>query len=383
MMRPRMVLRPVRRRRKTPGWIRLLRWALAALVLTVGVFALLAAVRPLPLTPPAATRELRGVWHVHTTRSDGRGSPTDVARAARSAGLDFVVLTDHNPAELPTPAREEGVLLVPGEESSTPFGHLADVGTRRTLNDQEKVSAPVRAVLELGGLAVVAHPLHPQRGWTDVAQARAASAVEVWSGDSAWGALRQRPLTRLLPALATALVSPERAMVYALAEARPVEEWMLSLDGAEPKLALCGPDAHGYPGYATAFRWMSLHLTGVTALPEAPAEGAQTVVQEMRAGRFYCAVDALAPAAGFALFPADRRTFQVGEVVEVRLPPTHPSGARVRIHGPGRMVDAAHLKLEAPGQVLVEVRVETPGLGIGDASWPWLVAQPVKVEAGP
>ncbi len=320
---------------------------------------------------------------MHTTRSDGRGSPTDVARAARSAGLDFVVLTDHNPAELPTPAREEGVLLVPGEESSTPFGHLADVGSRRVLNDSEKVSAPVRAVLELGGIAVLAHPLHPQRAWTDLAQARAASGVEVWSGDSAWGALRQQPLTRLLPALGTALVSTDRALVYALAEARPVEDWLLALDGPAPKLAFCGPDAHGYPSYGAAFRWMSVHLTGVAALPEAPAEGAQALVQELRAGRFYCAVDALAPAAGFAVLPADRRIFRVGEVLEVRLPPVHPPGVQIRVHGPGRMVDGAHLRLEGPGQVLVEVRVETPGLGLGDVSWPWLLGQPVKVEAGP
>jgi hypothetical protein len=378
-----MVLRPIRRRRKTPAWIRLLRWALGVLVLTLGWFALLAAVRPLPLTPPPATRELRGSWHVHTTRSDGRGSSTDVARAARSAGLDFVVLTDHNPAELPTPAREEGVLLVPGEESTTPFGHLANVGSRRVLTDTEKVSAPVRAVLGLGGIPVLAHPLHPQRPWTDMQQARAAIGVEVWSGDSAWGGLRQHPFTRLLPALGTALVSPERALVYALAEARPVEDWLLSLDGDEPKLAFCSPDAHGYPSYGAAFRWMSVHLTGITSLPEAPAEGAQAVVQELRGGRFYCAVDALAPAAGFAMLPADRRTFRVGEVLEVRLPAVHPPGAQVRVHGPGRMVDAAHLRLEAPGQVLVEVRVETPGLGLGDVSWPWLLGQPVKVEAGP
>ncbi len=378
-----MVVRPIRRRRKTPGWIRLLRWALGLLALTLGWFALLAAVRPLPLTPPPATRELRGAWHVHTTRSDGRGSPTDVAQAARSAGLDFLVLTDHNPKELPTPAREEGVLLVPGEESSTPFGHLADVGTRRPLTDAEKVSAPVRAVLELGGIAVLAHPLHPQRAWTDLAQARAASGVEVWSGDSAWGALRQQPLGRLLPALGTALVSPDRALVYALAETRPVEEWLLALDGPEPKLAFCGPDAHGYPSYGAAFRWMSVHLTRITSLPEGPAEGAQAVLQELRAGRFYCAVDALAPAAGFAVLPADRRTFRVGEVLELRLPAVRPPGVQIQVHGPGRMADASHLRLEGPGQVLVEVRVETPGLGLGDAVWPWLLAQPVKVEAAP
>ncbi|HZJ56055.1 MAG TPA: PHP domain-containing protein [Myxococcaceae bacterium] len=383
MKRPSMVLRPIRRRRKTPGWIRLLRAALLLLALTLGWFALLAAVRPLPLTPPPATRELRGAWHVHTTRSDGRGSPTDVARAAREAGLDFLVLTDHNPRDLPTPAREEGVLLVAGEESSTPFGHLADVGSRRALTDAEKVSAPVRAVLELGGLAIVSHPLHPQRAWTDLSQARSASGVEVWSGDSAWGALRQRPLTRLLPALGTALVSPERALVYALAEARPAESWLLSLDGPEPKLAFCGPDAHGWPSYGAAFRWMSVHLTGIASLPEAPAEAAQALVQELRAGRFYCAVDALAPVAGFAVLPADRRTFRVGDVLEVRLPGVHPPGTRIVVHGPGRVLDASHVRLEAPGQVLVEVRVETPGLGLGDVSWPWLLAQPVKVEAPP
>jgi len=381
--RPTMVLRPIRRRKKTPGWVRLLRWVLLVLVLTLGWFALLAAVRPLPLTPPPATRELRGAWHVHTTRSDGRGSPTDVARSAHGAGLDFLVLTDHNPRELPTPAREEGVLLVPGEESTTPFGHLADVGSKRALTDAEKVSAPVRAVLDLGGLPVLAHPLHPQRAWTDLAQARLAGGVEVWSGDSAWGALRQRPFTRLLPALGTALVSPERAMVFALAEARPVEDWMLALDGPEPKLAFCGPDAHGYPSYVSGLRWMSIHLTGITSLPEAPAEGTQAVIQELRAGRFYCAVDALAPAAGFAVLPADRRTFRVGEILEVRLPAVHPPGVQLRIHGPGRVVDASHVRLEAPGQVLLEVRVETPGLALGDVSWPWLMGQPVKVEAAP
>jgi hypothetical protein len=382
--RPSIVLRPARRRRrKTPGWIRLLRWALVALAGTLAWFALLAVLRPVPLTPPPATRELRGAWHVHTTRSDGRGSATDVARAARAAGLDFVVLTDHNPAELPTPVREEGVLLVPGEESSTPFGHLVDVGSRRPLMDAEKVSAPVRAVQELGGLSVLAHPLHPRRAWTDLAQARAAGGVEVWSGDSAWGALREQPFGRLLPAIGTALASVDRALVYALAEAQPVEDWMLALDGPTPKVAFCSVDAHGYPSYGAAFRWMSLHLTGVTALPEAPAEASQALVQELRAGRFYCAVDALAPAAGFAVLPADRRVFRVGEVLEVRMPAVHPPGAQIRVHGPARMVDGTHVKLESPGEVLVEVRVETPGLGPGKVSWPWLLGQPVKVEARP
>jgi hypothetical protein len=381
MRKPAFVLRPIRRRRKTPGWLRLLRGLVLLVLAILAAFALLAVVRPLPLLPPTPTRELRGIWHVHTTRSDGWGSPTDVARAARAVGIDFVVLTDHNPRELPTAVREEGVLLVGGEESSTPFGHVVDLGTRRALVDAEKVSTPVRAGLELGGLSVIAHPLHTARGWKDEGQARAASGVEVWSGDSAWDALRTHPLTRLIPALGTFIGNRDRALVYALAEARPVASWLVGLDGPEPKLALCGPDAHGWPSYTSTFRWMSLHLTAIQSLPGGPSEASQAVIQELRAGRFYCAVDALAPAAGFAVLPADRRTFRVGEVLELRLPAQHPPAMQVVVHGPGRLVDANHVRLEGAGNVLVEVRVETPGLGLGDASWPWLLAQPVRVEA--
>ena len=38
----------------------------------------------------------RGAFHVHTTRSDGSGTVEEVAAAAQAAGLQFVVLTDHN-----------------------------------------------------------------------------------------------------------------------------------------------------------------------------------------------------------------------------------------------------------------------------------------------
>src|SRR4030095_11778499 len=60
--RPSMVLRPIRRRRKTPGWIRFLRLALLLLALTLGWFALLAAVRALPLPPPPPPPRRRRGW---------------------------------------------------------------------------------------------------------------------------------------------------------------------------------------------------------------------------------------------------------------------------------------------------------------------------------
>src|SRR5678815_4038419 len=41
-------------------------------------------------------QRVSGVVHVHTTLSDGAATPDEVIAAARAAGLQFVVITDHN-----------------------------------------------------------------------------------------------------------------------------------------------------------------------------------------------------------------------------------------------------------------------------------------------
>ncbi len=72
---------------------------------------------------PAFSARAAGAIHVHTRRShDAVGTETELARAARAAGLDFVFLSDHRDADAPAaewahPARwEEGTLLVRGQE---------------------------------------------------------------------------------------------------------------------------------------------------------------------------------------------------------------------------------------------------------------------------
>jgi hypothetical protein len=61
-----------------------------ALALLATAFPVLAAAQPAP-TP----RWYRGNTHVHTTKSDGNGTPEDVARWYRDHGYDFLVVTDH------------------------------------------------------------------------------------------------------------------------------------------------------------------------------------------------------------------------------------------------------------------------------------------------
>jgi DNA polymerase (family 10) len=49
-------------------------------------------------TVPELVGEVRGIFHVHTTWSDGTASIVEMARAAAEAGLDYVGITEHSKA---------------------------------------------------------------------------------------------------------------------------------------------------------------------------------------------------------------------------------------------------------------------------------------------
>jgi 3',5'-nucleoside bisphosphate phosphatase len=61
--------------------------------------------------------------HTHSRASDGTDSPADLVRAAATAGVDVLAVTDHDTsdgwAEATEAAHETGVTLVPGMEIST------------------------------------------------------------------------------------------------------------------------------------------------------------------------------------------------------------------------------------------------------------------------
>lgn len=61
--------------------------------------------------------------HTHSLRSDGRGTPTQVIREAKAAGLDIVALTDHDTVlgwdEARAAAQDAGIGFVPGIELTT------------------------------------------------------------------------------------------------------------------------------------------------------------------------------------------------------------------------------------------------------------------------
>ncbi len=88
-------------------------------------------------------RPLRGDLHIHSCRSDGRESPAVVAANYRSAGFDFIALTDHHRFAPSLEMIEAfagckiGMTMMTGEEVHSPdnFVHILNVGGAYSVND--------------------------------------------------------------------------------------------------------------------------------------------------------------------------------------------------------------------------------------------------------
>lgn len=157
------------------------------------------------LTSPAGAAFRKIDLHVHTPASPdvhdhcaGR-TPADVVQAALGAGLDAIVVADHNTVawcdEVREAAEESGLVVFPGAEISTSEGHLvavfdpqAPTSTVRELliragisessfGDTEVISSMriddlAKATVEAGGLAIAAH-IDREKGFWQVMRSSA------------------------------------------------------------------------------------------------------------------------------------------------------------------------------------------------------------------
>lgn len=121
---------------------------------------------PAPIEQSA--RWYAGDLHVHSLQSgDARASLDQIADLARSRGLDFVVITDHNTTSqteflAAAQARHPDLLFIPGMELTTYAGHLGLIGTvayhDHGLHGPFDLASLIEAVHAEGGLVSVNHP---------------------------------------------------------------------------------------------------------------------------------------------------------------------------------------------------------------------------------
>jgi hypothetical protein len=344
--------------------------ALAAAWVAWGLWLLLGRA-PRPPPPPG---EVRGAYHLHTDRSDGRGTLAEVVRAARQAGLQFVVVTDHNVLSPEDQGYRDGVLVVQGSEVSAPYGHVVALGVPRELTRAERQRDAIGAIRALGGQAVLAHPFHPRRPFTRWSNDDWLG-FEVVSNDSLWGfTLSRREYWRIPLALLTLPWDPARS---ALALYRHPAEELRRYDevaARRPVPLLCASDAHGYPSYRAAFEAFSMHLP--LALAGDGAADARAVVAGLLGGRGFCVLDGIAPAWGVRLSAAP-----AGDRIDLAFATPDPSRARWLLFRDGSL--AGELA-PGPGGASFSCGGRCPrGAWRAEGRWDgddWVFTNPIRIE---
>ncbi|GHU72096.1 phosphotransferase [Clostridia bacterium] len=159
----------------------------------------------------SAKMPLKGALHVHTTRSDGEGSPEEVLRLYASKGYDFVALTDHNLYNHHNFAPETGLLIIPGVERNQSMtdekpgqvhtfhtvclGHSKERGN--TWQQDQRFDRAVRVADQhalqpylddmhaSGQITVLCHPMWSGTPAREFSKLRGHFAMEIWNSGCA------------------------------------------------------------------------------------------------------------------------------------------------------------------------------------------------------
>jgi hypothetical protein len=285
---------------------------LAVAVMMASLILLLLLPRAAGDTAAPPRNVVRGAYHIHTTRSDGSGTPDEVAAAAARAGLQFIILTDHGDGTRTPdpPSYRNGVLTVDAVELNTTGGHYGAIGLPAAPYPLAGTAdAVIEDVRRLGGFGVAAHPGSPRPSLRWTAWASAFDGLEWINGDSEW---RDEPRLPIARALITYMFRAPESMARLLDRPDAVLERWDALSATRRVVALAGIDAHawlGYgqdpdpdasgwhlriPGYEATFGTFSNHVVLEAALSGDARADSAALIEALRRGRVYSVIDGLA-----------------------------------------------------------------------------------------
>lgn len=133
-----------------------------------------------------------GAIHIHSVYSDGTGNIDSISKAAKKAGLDWIIVTDHNSFDIQE-GIYNGVYVIKGEEIS-PKGenHYLAFGINKYIQPSDNAQHNVEAVKLNGGFGFAAHPeesdcrrnSHQPIKWAN--KNIIPDGVEIWNWFSEW-----------------------------------------------------------------------------------------------------------------------------------------------------------------------------------------------------
>ncbi len=372
------------------------RFLIVVLISSLATLALTRiADRELPRLESDVERGVIGAFHIHTESSHDSSLDLDtLTRTAKSAGLDFVIVTDHN-NQLGGPLERNGVLVVSGAEVSTPFGHLIQLGADRVPERGHRGGLDIHSRLRANGaIPILAHPTDPKRPWTGPLEG--VGGIEVVNLSTAARQSGGPIFLGLLPSLIAYRLNPPLAIAQLYSrDARALRRWDAESD---PRVVgLCGVDAHG------RFIDLGLNLRSWVLVVDAtlvgnPEERATALIEHIAAGRFYCATGLLGQRPRFRFVGRKRGDLiaATGETVtteavselEATAPRSMGETATIVLLRNGEEVartQDAHLRYPqpGPGTYRIEIRMPIPGVLFGYDVVPVIYSNRIRVERLP
>lgn len=358
--------------------------------------------------------DYKGLINVHSDFSIGSSSPTQIAAAAKAAGLDFLVLTDLNAFEenVLNDSYLRGVLFLNGGKYSYLDSRLIFYSPNKELIGNNLGEAQIRMadmLTQKGGanpesMLVLAHPyklgftwagdIPPSIDGIEVINIKSMS-VQAWQLSKA-------------SVLWSALIYPfNQGFALARLFLEPTEELNLfdRTSQAQNVVAFAGAEASSrafpianylvrFPSYQRNFEIVSNHVLLTSELTGNFTSDRNKIFGALKKGQFYMAFDALGDSKGFVTTLEDKgRTFMMGSTqklsktltLNVKLPGVpkyfyemivYKNGERYRTYNEPEI----SMPVTEPGVYRVQVRVAI-SMPLPDANrWvTWIYANPFYV----
>ncbi len=330
--------------------------------------------------------EYVGAIHVHSVFSDGSGEVKDIAIYANEAGLDFILLSDHNTLR----ALHEGyegwygntILLVGCEiNDKENKNHLLAFGINETISTRLPAKEYCKIVKDSGGLGFLAHPHekrnsmenHPPYPWTEW-DTEDFTGIEIWNHMSEWmeGLTEQNKYNYFIHPLRSINSPPKETLdVWDKLNLKRKVVGIGGVDAHAHKVNLLGFfEVEVFP-YKVLFKSIRTHI--FTELKINPSESksdllnAKTILyKSLKEGRCFISNYYHGDATGFRFFAEnDGKIYQMGDNLpqskKTKLRVLLPNiGATINLIRNGELIDTvdgvdADFRIDKKGAYRVEV----------------------------
>jgi hypothetical protein len=321
--------------------------------------------------------EYVGVAHIHSTDSDGAKSVPEIISVGQELGLDFLMFADHmtlNSLHLGREGWHGRTFVLVGYEihDRNNVNHFLAFDIGEVLPAELSAQEYVKAIKQMGGLGIVAHPdesrdlpQFPPYPWT-AWEAEGFDGIEIWNQMSEWmeGINRVNQLKMFL--------SPRRFLTS------PTPKTLKIWDELNRKRKVCGisgVDVHAYPyrlgpftfvifPYKVQFQSLRMHLVLRESLSSDDQKAKRQVIDATRGCHLFISNYRRGDARGFLFYGQSKSELAgVGDSISsserISFFVRTPRKCRIRLLCDGKVVKeekgkALECSTDQPGNYRVE-----------------------------